>query len=82
MSFFLAHIFKIITGIISAIGIGYVVLLNKKLGRRDKENVDLKESLSISRITKDIYKQQLQNKNKLDAEKETLKSRLNDVLGD
>lgn len=78
----LNNLSSVLAGITGLIAASYVWYLNHNIKKTTKENVDLKESLSISRITKDIYKQQLQNKSKLDAEKESLKSRLDDVLGD
>lgn len=69
----------IVSGIASVI---YIYILKTKLKTTKKDNAELKEAVAVSRIVSDMLKKQQENKVKLDAQKEDLKSKLDNALGD
>lgn len=76
MTFLLNHIVELFSGLVALIGAGYVWYLKQSLNKHKIANQNLKEEVAISRITKDVYKKQLENKKKLDEDKNKLKEAL------
>lgn len=77
MTFLLNHIVELFSGLAALIAGGYVWYLKQSIKSKRIENQNLKEEVAISRITKDVYKKQLENNKRLTDEKEKLKEALN-----